>query len=150
MNITYRMADKAELPVIADLLTKNKLPASDITDIPIDFIIAMNEDKQVVGSIGVERFETEGLLRSFAVDKSYRSQKIGSSLFNRLIDYSLQSGINNLHLLTTTAKNYFAARGFVVLQREEAPASIQATTEFSFLCPYSSTYMKSVLTNSTK
>jgi amino-acid N-acetyltransferase len=150
MNITYRMADKAELPVIADLLTKNKLPASDITDIPVNFFIATDDNNRVIGSIAVEQFETDGLLRSFAVDESYRNQKVGNSLFDRLIDYSLQSGITNLHLLTTTAKKYFSERGFAVLQREEAPASIQATTEFSFLCPSSSTYMKRVLTDSTK
>ena len=149
MNITYRMANKTELPVIAALLTKNKLPASDISDIPVDFIIAADENNKVIGSIAVERFATEGLLRSFAVDESYRNQKIGNHLFDRLITYCLQSGISNLHLLTTTAKNYFAARGFAVLQREEAPASIQATTEFSFLCPSSSTYMKKTLIHST-
>lgn len=150
MNITYRMADKAELPVIADLLTKNKLPASDITDIPVDFIIATDENGRVIGGIAVERFETEGLLRSFAVDESYRDQKIGSGLFDRLIAYSLQSGITSLHLLTTTADKYFAAKGFAILNREEAPASIRATTEFYFLCPSSSVYMKRVLTNSPK
>ncbi len=147
MNITYRMADKAELPVIADLLTKNKLPASDITDIPVDFIIATDANNQVIGSIAVERFERDGLLRSFAVDEAYRDQKIGSSLFDRLIAYSLRSGITNLHLLTSTAEKYFAAKGFVVLNREEAPASIKSTTEFSQLCPSSSAYMKRVLTN---
>jgi amino-acid N-acetyltransferase len=142
MNITYRMADKAELPAIADLLTKNKLPASDILDIPVDFIIATDDANQVIGSIAVERFEEDGLLRSFAVDKTYRDQKIGSSLFGRLIAYSLQAGITTLHLLTTTAEKYFAAKGFTVLNREEAPASIKTTTEFSLLCPSSSTYMK--------
>lgn len=145
MNIIYRMADKAELPVIVNLLTKNNLPASDITDIPVDFIIASDDNSRVIGSIAVERFEKDGLLRSFAVDKAYRDQKIGSSLFDRLIEYSLQSGITNLHLLTTTAKNYFTAKGFVVLNREEAPASIKSTTEFSQLCPSSSTYMKRTL-----
>jgi amino-acid N-acetyltransferase len=147
MNITYRMADKAELPVIAGLLTKNNLPASDITDIPVDFIIATGDNNEVIGSIALERFEEDGLLRSFAVDKAYRAQKIGSYLFDQLIAYSIQSGITNLHLLTTTAEKYFAAKGFAVHSREEAPASIKSTTEFSQLCPSSSTYMKRTIKN---
>jgi amino-acid N-acetyltransferase len=142
MNIVYRMAEKAELPVIAALLKKNKLPASDIADIPVDFIIATDDANQVIGSIAVERFKENGLLRSFAVDQSYRDQKIGSNLVDRLIAYSLQSGVTSLHLLTTTAEKYFTAKGFTVLNREEAPASIKSTTEFSQLCPSSSTYMK--------
>jgi quercetin dioxygenase-like cupin family protein len=54
---------------------------------------------------------------------------------------SRQYGINNLHLLTTTAEKFFASPGFSVVPRDEAPASMKATSEFSSICPSSSTYM---------
>ncbi|MBL7723389.1 MAG: GNAT family N-acetyltransferase [Chitinophagaceae bacterium] len=113
----------------------------------ISFLLAINNKSEVIGCIGVEQYLADGLLRSFAVDEKYRSRKVGINLFRRLISYSRQSGIEIMHLLTTTAEKYFTANGFVVAERSAAPATMKDTTEFSSLCPSSSTYMKKDITN---
>jgi len=140
-TIRFTIARKEDLRIIRQLLSKAELPVSDIEDGKIDFIIASNENDELIGCIGLERFGKNGLLRSFAVDETWRNKKIGHVLFNELLSRSKQWGINDLHLLTTTAEKFFASVGFNSISRSEAPVSIKATTEFTSLCPASSTYM---------
>ena len=139
-NIKYRIAGEGEIDEIIVLLQRNELPTSDIKN-DIDFIVAVDGNDQIAGCIGIEKFGPDGLLRSFAVNEGHRNQKIGGALYNRLLSFSKQSGIQTLHLLTTTAEKYFSGKGFLTSKRDEAPASIKATTEFTSICPSSSAYM---------
>jgi amino-acid N-acetyltransferase len=139
-QINYRYAKKEYLENIISLLKENELPIVDIDLIKIKFILAETGDK-LVGCIGIEPYEKEGLLRSLAVNVKYRNSGIGNNLLQYLISYSKQMGINNLHLLTTTAESYFLSKNFVKSDRETAPDSIKNTIEFSSLCPSSSSHM---------
>lgn len=138
--ITYSNAGKTDLESIAGLLKKNDLPYSDIYESKVDFIVAKN-DEQIVGCIGLEKYGTEGLLRSFAIDFNFRKKGYGKELYNRLLTYGVQNKVNTLHLLTTTAREYFINVGFNVQNRSNAPEIIQNSEEFKSLCPSSSTYM---------
>jgi amino-acid N-acetyltransferase len=140
-QLLYRLATENDLAPVAALLEKYNLPASDLHSSKIDFILAVTEEDEVIGCIGVEQYQSNGLLRSFAVEKAYRNQQIGKTLFDKLISLSVQNGITIMHLLTTTAEEYFGAQGFVLADRNAAPDSIKATAEFSSLCPSSSIYM---------
>lgn len=136
---SYSLAGPAGLPDIKTLLLKSELPIDDV-DEKISFIAA-HAKGSLVGCIGLERHGKHGLLRSFAVENSHRSTGIGNELLSRLLDFCRQSGIEQLHLLTTTADQYFLKKGFLMSDREKAPASIKSTAEFSSLCPASSVYM---------
>lgn len=138
--ITYKLAEKKDFDSIENLLKNNKLPYSDIRKIAIDFIVA-KKDNEIIGCIGLEKFETESMLRSFAVDDKFKNIGIGKEMYNRILSYAHQNNIKNLHLLTNTAREYFLKVGFVVSDRNKAPQVIKETTEFSELCPASSTYM---------
>jgi mannose-6-phosphate isomerase-like protein (cupin superfamily) len=50
-------------------------------------------------------------------------------------------GVEQLYLLTTDAERYFATLDFKRIERSEAPAQIQATTQFRSLCPQSAVCM---------
>lgn len=67
-------------------------------------------------------------------------------MLSKLIALSRSRNVKTLHLLTTTAYQYFAQRNFLVYCRNDARQSIKQTTEFSELCPSSSVYMKMSLT----
>ena len=144
---TYTLALKEELESIIAILQINNLPTLDIRQIAADFIVA-KKDNKIVGCIGLEKFGTEGMLRSFAVVDEYKNKGIGKELYKHLLSYALENNIKNLHLLTNTAKEYFLKTGFLVTDRNKAPEVIQKSTEFSSLCPVSSTYM--VLENISK
>ncbi|WP_228434553.1 hypothetical protein [Natrarchaeobaculum aegyptiacum] len=50
--------------------------------------------------------------------------------------------VDALYLLTTTAVDFFAARGYDEIDRADAPDAIRNTTEFADLCPSSATCMR--------
>lgn len=47
----------------------------------------------------------------------------------------------SIHLLTTTAADFFESRGFRRISKEQAPLEIRATREFSSLCPSTAVLM---------
>jgi amino-acid N-acetyltransferase len=138
--ITYRKSQKAEIDSIKSLLQVNNLPFSDLTESPIDFIVA-EKDNKIIGCIGLEIHGSEGFLRSFSVEKEYQNMGIGKELYRMLLEYACQYQIKNLHLLTNTAKEYFERIGFIAENRDKAPENIRLSKEFTTLCPLSSTYM---------
>ena len=58
-----------------------------------------------------------------------------------MVSHARLLGVEQLYLLTTDADRYFAALGFKRIERSEAPAQIQATTQFRSLCPKSAVCM---------
>jgi amino-acid N-acetyltransferase len=59
-----------------------------------------------------------------------------------LVDIARGKGAGALYLLTTTARDFFAALGWRVVDRREVPEVIKATAEYSRLCPDSATCMR--------
>ena len=134
------MDENYNLAKIKELLRNNDLPYEDIITSKVQFITE-EENGVLVGCIGVEKYDEEGLLRSFAVMDNYKNKGVGKRLLNKLIDQSKTDGIKRLHLLTTTADGYFEKNGFKTTDRAVAPNKISATKEFSEICPSSSVYM---------
>ena len=141
MAIEYVSASVNDISGIINILKRNNLPHSDISEHSgIDFFVARNNN-EIVGCIGIEKYGNEGLLRSLVVDETYRSKGVALQLYHLLKDSAQQSSVKNLHLFTTTAEEYFMKKGFRRADRNEAPEAIQTTTEFTSLCPCSCTYM---------
>jgi amino-acid N-acetyltransferase len=81
------------------------------------------------------------LLRSLVVAPAHRGRGLGDGLVRRLERAAADWGVERFWLLTTTAKTFFARRGFRVTPRADAPAEIAATHEFKSLCPSTATCM---------
>ncbi len=133
-GITCSMASRHDLPMVRALLSENALPDEDVGEHIGHFILAWNNGT-LVGTVGVELLGTDGLLRSLCVSTSYRNRGIASELCNRIEEYVRNAGVNRLYLLTTTAKFFFARRGYSVCARESVPPEVEGTAEFRFLCP---------------
>lgn len=99
----------------------------------------------VVGAVGLEVYEGNGLLRSLVVKPQYRKMKIAAALVSEVEKTAGKLGLQAIYLLTETAREYFGKRGFVVIERSAAPASIQVSSEFSSVCPASATLMQKPL-----
>lgn len=129
------------LPQLKILLQNCGLPVSDLFEDKEMLFVALQQGNTYVACAGVELHDNLGLLRSVAVDPAFRNQGLASKLLTELTNISTEKGVQQLHLLTTTAEKYFLTKGFCVEKRENAPAAIGATIEFSSLCPASSVYM---------
>jgi len=125
---------------VVDMLKQNDLPTSDIDADKILFALIQNGS--IVGTGGVEYFDTCALLRSVSVTSRERGKGLGKFITEELEKHCTQHGINSVYLLTATAKDFFAKEGYRVINREQAPQSIKNTAEFSSVCPSSAILME--------
>lgn len=144
-TLTLRRADEGALSYVETLLAENDLPSADVRTSPARFYVGYDGDDRV-GIGGIERYGTDGLLRSVVIERSARGNGYGTALCDALERRARADGLETLYLLTTTAAGFFAGRGYEELERADAPAAIRETTEFDELCPASATCLRTSLT----
>jgi amino-acid N-acetyltransferase len=91
--------------------------------------------------VGLELYGDVALLRSLVVARQARSNGAGAALTEAAERLAVESGVNIVYLLTTTAERFFSARGYQKIDRAQAPKAIQGTSQFSGLCPSSAVLM---------
>ena len=123
------------------LLQSENLPVEDLPATLNNFFVALDHDN-VVGEVGLKNYNNCGLLRSLVVNKEYRNEKIAQKLVKQLEEKAKASRIDCIYLLTETAPDYFAKKGYERIGRDEVPASIKQSSEFSHVCPQSAIVMQ--------
>jgi amino-acid N-acetyltransferase len=127
------------------LLAGAQLPVADLGSSRSLTLLGLRDGGRLVGVVGVEVYGRVGMLRSLAVEPAHRKTGLGTTLATSAETWAAEQGIETLYLLTTTAAQFFARRGYVAVPRSEAPQAIAATAQFSALCPASSTLMRRAL-----
>jgi amino-acid N-acetyltransferase len=134
-----------DVSAVKQLLSASSLPIEDITAQPLQHFFGCGSGPELEGVIGLELFGAVALLRSLAVASSQRGSGVGSGLVAHAEHHARDQGVQSLYLLTTTAEQFFLRRGYERIPREEAPAAIKGTKEFSGICPVSSAFMVKTL-----
>lgn len=146
-NFVIEPALSSDKAAILDLLTETELPHDGVSDCITDFLTARDDRGRIVACAGFERHANLRLLRSVAVAPGLQKSGIGSRLVERLIIQAKQTGIDELILLTTTARDFFAGRfGFVETTREEYDANLARSAEWTLPRCSSAVVMKLKLT----
>lgn len=117
------------------------LPFDDVASSRQSFVVAI-VDGEIAGCVGLEMFDTAGLLRSLAVREPLRGSGLGSALFERILAVARGKGAQRLFLLTTTAAPFFARRGFASADRSAAPEAMGKSAQFASLCPSTAACMQ--------
>ncbi len=120
------------------LLEEAKLPTADLTAGHLEHFFGCGTQDAPRGVVGLEVHGDDALLRSLAVGLRARGRGCARALVARAERYAREHGVRRIYLLTTTAADFFARLGYKRVEREKAPGSIRATSEFSALCPVSS------------
>ena len=123
------------------LLSSAKLPTSDLPE-SLNNFLAVLENPELIGVMGLEACGSYGLLRSLAVRPGYRNQSIASKLVEQIEKLALTEELKSIFLLTETAPDYFTRKGYHIIIRTEIPAEVQQSSEFSHVCPQSAIPMK--------
>jgi amino-acid N-acetyltransferase len=126
---------------VKQLLSESGLPIEDITAHHLDHFFGCGSGLELEGLVGLELYGDVALLRSLAVASSRRGSGVGSGLVVHAEHHARDQGVQSLYLLTTTAEQFFLRRGYARIPRENAPAAIKSTSEFSGICPTSSAFM---------
>lgn len=145
MNIpVVRTARTEDLSGMARLLEESSLSPEGMSDSRAHFGVAL-DGTDVVGTVGIEHYGSEGLLRSLAVAPSRRSRGIGDLLLRHAIEEARRLGIRRLVLLTTTAAGYFERHGWRVIDRSSVTGGITASPQFRGACPNTATCLEMLL-----
>ena len=139
-KIDYSLAAAGDADAIVQLLRDCALPDQDIHEHLRHFVVA-RDGERLVGVIGLQICGHAALLRSLAVQQSYRGAGIANALVARIVALAYTRGIASLYLLTTTAQAFFSRLGFLDTARDAVPDEILATQEFQSLCPSSAACM---------
>jgi len=139
--MTVDIFNQPSLVSVKKLLSMSDLASSDLTPEHLRHFFWTGTKEELEGIVGLELFDTVGLLRSLAVISSKRRAGLGSKLVAHAESYARGHSINALYLLTMTAEDFFTHRGYKSISRENAPAAIRETTEFCEICPVSSALM---------
>ena len=142
--LEFRTADSADLPNVLDLLGRAHLPTAGVAQSLPHFIVAEREG-ELIGVAGLEVYGASALLRSVAVEDSWRGTGVGRTLIDRALGQARQAGIHDIFLLTTTAEHYFPRFGFACVGRDEVTAEVRASVEFQDACPASAVVMRKSL-----
>jgi amino-acid N-acetyltransferase len=128
-------------PGATRLLESAGLPTSDLDDAQLQHFFFIGTETVPIGLVGLELYGEHALLRSLVVAPSARDGGAGTALVAHAEAHALSQGARDVYLLTTTAEDFFARRGYVRIGREAAPEPIRSTREFSEICPASSAFM---------
>jgi amino-acid N-acetyltransferase len=145
--VKLRTATPTDLATVLSLLTRAGLPTQGVDAHALrDFVIAEDGDTPV-GVVGLEVYRESALLRSAAVEESWRGSGVGRALIDRALALSRERGIRDVFLLTTTAEHYFPRFGFACVARESVPQAVQGSAEFQGACPATAVIMRKCISS---
>lgn len=124
------------------LLHQAELPVEGVSpDSGETFFVLVNDAGHVAGGIGLEGAGPDLLLRSLIVHPDHRGSGLGNTLLMAIEAEAVARNAHAIYLLTTSATAFFAASGFIQLDREDAPERIRQSREFAALCPATAVLM---------
>jgi len=131
--------------VVSFLTRVGGLPTEDIMELGPNVFESITENSETVAIGGIELHKPYALLRSVAVFEKARGRGLAKEIVDSLENQARGLGIEEIYLLTTDAGGYFERLGYKERSRETAAEEIKRTTQFSDLCPSSSTLMSKSL-----
>lgn len=129
-----RQASVDDLRSIKQLLESASLPTLGVAAHIQHFLVAV-KDSVVVGAIGLEVYGETALLRSAVVASDLQKRGIGSTLYVHNLEQARRLGVRRLILLTNTAVEYFARKGFRKIDQNSVTGPITTSVEFTGACP---------------
>jgi amino-acid N-acetyltransferase len=134
----------AEADDLFRLLEENRLPLDGLKDHLGTTLVARREGK-IVGSAALELYPDGALLRSVAVSQELQGRGLGSELMGAALRLAQHLQTPAIYLLTTTAERYFPKFGFERIERDDVPATVRTSVEFTSACPSSAAVFRKLL-----
>lgn len=132
-----------DLGAVKHLLEAAGLPTADLDERLIPRFLVAAREGRVLGAVACEPAgANSGLLRSLVVAPDCQGRGLGERLVAEIETVGRSQGVQTLYLLTETAQAFFDRLGYLVTDRQQAPAEIRATSEFARLCPSSAVCMR--------
>jgi amino-acid N-acetyltransferase len=139
--VELRAATAADASSILALLETGDLPTGDLATSSPLFVVACNGQNRVMAAGGLQTLGQSALLRSVVVAPELRGTGLGQRIVQELERIARAAQVQQLALLTLTARRFFERQGYRVIPRQDMPEALQATEEFQSMCPASAVCM---------
>jgi amino-acid N-acetyltransferase len=136
METRIQQAQVDDMPAVCVLLEQHHLPLDGLRD-HLETILVARRNGQIIGSAALEVYPDGALLRSVAVAADAQGQGLGRELTDAAIRMAEDLNVPAIYLLTTTAERYFPKFGFERIARDDVPAAVRTSVEFTSACPAS-------------
>lgn len=141
-----RAAVDNDLVGIRSLLATCELPTEDVTTALLPgFLVSVDEEGAVVGSVCLEPLGAHALLRSLAVAMHLCATGLGTSLLLAIERDARAYSYASLWLLTTSARQFFEHHGYSAVERSNVPDEVRETAQFIRLCPSTAVCMRKLI-----
>lgn len=102
-----------------------------------DFWVALSDGK-VIGTIGLILKDRHcAILKKFFVKKEFRSQKVGLTLYETLLKYAIEAGVQYIILDTPSVAHdshrFYEKAGFRIVSKDELPVPYSYPDRHSIL-----------------
>lgn len=145
-NFIIEAAQAVDQAAILNLLAETELPPEGVIDHLDGFLVAHDGSRELVACAGLERHGKIGLLRSVAVSPRLQKSGLGSRIVSALISEAKKKDMEEIVLLTTTARDFFARRfNFVETTRDAYDKSLKNSLEWTLPRCASAVVMKLAL-----
>ena len=136
-----RAAKPEDLAKVTALLAASDLPTLAVAKALGSFVV-FETNRCVVAVGGLEFYGRPALLRSVAVAGSHRHRGLAAAICDHLELAAASRGVEHIYILTETAEQFFAKRGYSTTPRAKAPSEIASSEEFASICPQSAVLMR--------
>ena len=143
-DLVLEPANPSDLAGIERLLAANQLPTDGVGQC-LDSAIVVRDKGRVIACAALETYQSGVLLRSVAVDQSFRGRGLGKRVIGAALALARAGDARTAYLLTTTAAGFFSRFGFERIDRPDVPHDVQPSIEFTSACPSSATVMRADL-----
>ena len=127
--IRVEPATAGDRAAVERLLVSAKLPLDGIADQFPGAYVVVRRGSDVIGLAGLEALGRSALLRSVVVDPAARGDGVAHALVADRLAEARRADLDGVYLLTTSAADYFARRGFVRVERAALPDELRASSE---------------------
>lgn len=139
--VTQEIKTQAAFEVFRNLIASADLPTEDL-DFEKQILLGYYDHDSLMATGGLEVFGTDAILRSLTVKLGSRNKSLGSNIVDDLLSKAKEKGVASIYLLTENANGFFQKKGFVEVNRDDAPNSVKASQEFSTICGKGAVCMK--------
>jgi len=122
-------------------LAKSGLPCDDV-EAPALLFWRFEQGDIPVGFGGLEVCGEDGLLRSLVTLPPLRRRGVGSAIVDVIETEARARNLRSLYVLTTDNAPFFVRLGYAPCRRDDVPAAVKATAQFTTLCPSNAAVMR--------
>jgi amino-acid N-acetyltransferase len=124
--LSFRVAEQNDAQSIKQFVAQAGLSSEGIDHCIQSFIILETDKKKMAGTVGLERYGKNGMIRSLVLDKDYSSEDLLLRLLTSVLRHAEQQGIETVYLLTRVTA-IFHTLGFAQIPYEQVPKIILAS-----------------------